>query len=214
MGIAERKEREKEQRRNDILDAAEKVFFSKGIDTATMDEVAETAELSKGTLYLYFKSKEDLCMGINIRGLLILQDLFQQALRREQVGLEKVRAIGEAYFRFFQQHADYFNVMVRFEGNKLDLSDEESMAFQCHLQGEAVLNCVAQAIRSGIEDGSIRKDLDPMKTAYLLWAQSTGVIQIVAVDGEHMQRTHNIKPADLITEFFEFIRNALQTQNS
>ena len=60
MGIAERKEREKEHRRNTILDAAEEVFFSKGINLATMDEVAERAELSKGTLYLYFKNKEEL----------------------------------------------------------------------------------------------------------------------------------------------------------
>ena len=40
MGIAERKEREKEQRRNNIIDAAESVFFSKGIENATMDEIA------------------------------------------------------------------------------------------------------------------------------------------------------------------------------
>ena len=58
MGITERKEREKLQRREDILNAAERVFFSKGHKNSTMDDVAEEAELSKGTLYLYFKSKE------------------------------------------------------------------------------------------------------------------------------------------------------------
>ena len=67
MGIAERREREKDQRRNTILDAAEKVFFSQGINLATMDGVAEEAELSKGTLYLYFKSKEELFLGIACR---------------------------------------------------------------------------------------------------------------------------------------------------
>jgi AcrR family transcriptional regulator len=43
MGTAERREREKQQRKNDILDAAEKVFFQKGLNVATMDEVAEEA---------------------------------------------------------------------------------------------------------------------------------------------------------------------------
>ena len=56
MGIAERKEREKLQRRNDIIDAAERLFFQHGFETPTMDDVAREAELSKGTLYLYFKS--------------------------------------------------------------------------------------------------------------------------------------------------------------
>ena len=50
LGVAERKEREKERRREDIVNAAAKVFFNKGVDHATMDDVAEAAELSKATL--------------------------------------------------------------------------------------------------------------------------------------------------------------------
>ena len=69
MGITERREREKEQRHNDIIDAAEKVFFSRGLEHATMDNVAVEAELSKGTLYLYFKSKEELYLAILLRSL-------------------------------------------------------------------------------------------------------------------------------------------------
>ena len=60
MGTHERKEREKEHRREEILAAAQAVFFEKGLQNSTMDEIAERAELSKGTLYLYYKSKEDL----------------------------------------------------------------------------------------------------------------------------------------------------------
>ena len=68
MGVSERKERERERRREDILDAAEKVFFEKGIDLATMEDVALTAELSKATLYLYFSSKEEIYFAIFVRG--------------------------------------------------------------------------------------------------------------------------------------------------
>jgi TetR/AcrR family transcriptional regulator len=60
MGITERKEREKEQRRNAIIDAAEKIFFTKGMDNSTMDDVAEEAELSKGTL----SSSRSVCAGL------------------------------------------------------------------------------------------------------------------------------------------------------
>jgi AcrR family transcriptional regulator len=72
MGTAERREREKEERRNSILDAAEKVFFSKGVREATMDDIAEEAEVSKGTIYLYFGSKEEVYLGIDLRALKIL----------------------------------------------------------------------------------------------------------------------------------------------
>ena len=73
MGIAERKEREKQQRREEIMQAAEEVFFSKGFEKSTMDDVAEKAELSKGTLYLYFKSKEDLHMAVARKAINLLR---------------------------------------------------------------------------------------------------------------------------------------------
>ena len=75
MGVAERREREKEQRRQAILDAAEHLFFKKGVEDTTMDDVAEAAEFSKGTLYLYFKNREDIYHGIYHRGMEVLKTI-------------------------------------------------------------------------------------------------------------------------------------------
>ena len=58
MSIQERKEREKERRRRQILVAAKKIFSKKGFSRATMEDIAEEAELSPGTLYTYFKNKK------------------------------------------------------------------------------------------------------------------------------------------------------------
>lgn len=63
-----RKEREKEARRTQILDAAARVFSNKSYLEATLDEVAAEAELAKGTLYLYFKNKQDLFVSLMHRG--------------------------------------------------------------------------------------------------------------------------------------------------
>ena len=72
MGVAERRVREKEARRVSILNAAEEVFFEKGFESATMDEVAERAELSKGLLYVYYGNKDDLAHAVAHRGLSII----------------------------------------------------------------------------------------------------------------------------------------------
>ncbi len=213
MGIAERREREKEQRRNDILDAAEKVFFSKGVDQATMDDVAEQAELSKGTIYLYSKSKEELYLGINLRGLNILAEMFKQALKSQSTGIDQVRAIGQAYFEFYKSYPDYFNALLHYEANTYDLTDENSLGWQCHKCGQKTLQIVAEAIQTGIDDATIRSDLVPMKVAVLLWGQSTGVIQIIAIEGEHIQEYHNLNPEELINDYFDFIYYALRSNN-
>lgn len=75
MGIRERREREKEDRKLHIIDAAEKVFFSKGYPDTTMDQIAREAELSRATLYLYFKGKVDVHREIVLRGMDLLHDL-------------------------------------------------------------------------------------------------------------------------------------------
>ena len=63
MGVSERRNQEREQRRHAIVDAALRVFSNKGIADATIDEIAAEAQLGKGTLYYYFSSKEELLKG-------------------------------------------------------------------------------------------------------------------------------------------------------
>ena len=67
MGIPQRRERERNRRRQQILVAARRVFVDKGYWAATMEMIAREAELSSGTLYLYFKSKEELHASLSVR---------------------------------------------------------------------------------------------------------------------------------------------------
>ena len=210
MGTAERREREKLRRKNEIIDAAERIFFSKGLEQATMDEVAVEAELSKGTLYLYFKSKEELYLAVNERGFKILQDLFREAVSNGQNGLDKVRAIGRAYFEYAQKHSDYFNAMLYYEAREFDSSDANSCAQACEKVGTATLKMVAEAIQTGIEDGTIRPDVDPFKTAVVLWGQSSGVVQVHALKGRRLQDKHSLNPDEIVQVSLEMMSRSLQ----
>ena len=214
MGIAERKEREKEQRRNDIIDAAENVFFSKGINLTTMDEVAEKAELSKGTLYLYFKSKGDLYLAITQRALSLLADMFDEAIKQHSTGLDQIRAVGQAYYRYSQIHANYFNTILHYEISQLEMDGAGETLLECHRLGQKVMLLVASTIETGIKDGTIRADLDPVKTAYLLQGQSSGIIQLIARESEHIKSMENFEPQELMTDFTDMMYHALKADNS
>ena len=96
MGIQERKEREKEARREEIISAAEKVFFDKGPANATMDDIAAEAELSKGTLYLYYRTKEDLSIAVTYRGMEIMYTRFKNALGTEESSIKRIFNLPEA----------------------------------------------------------------------------------------------------------------------
>lgn len=210
MGIAERREREKQQRRNDILDAAENVFFEKGLKNATMDEVAEDAELSKGTLYLYFKNKEELYLGITERALTVLKQMFQQAVNGKNTGIEKVRAIGEAYLEYSRKYANYFKMVLYYEMAQTDLEMEQDIQDRCHQLGQQTLEILSQAIIFGIEDSSIRDNVDPIKTAFMLQGMTSGMIQLISREEDHIKNLEKFEPDELMTYFFDFIIDALE----
>jgi len=211
VGIAERREREKEQRKNDIIDAAERVFFGHGHENATMDDVAKEAELSKGTLYLYFKNKEELYLAIHLRGNKILRSLFEKTIDKYKSGLEKTKAIGLAYVEFYKTYPNYFNALIYYESREINFSDEDSVATECLIEGKATLEMLINAIMIGMKDGSIRPDIDPVKTALSLWGQTTGIVQIAALKEKIVLQPHfSLNAEELIEYSFDLILHALK----
>jgi len=212
VGTAERKEREKQRRRNDILDAAEEVFFEKGFRNATMDDVAEKAEVAKGTLYLHFKSREMLQIAINVRAMTVLKERFYAAVAGKPNGAEKLMAIGWAYIRFAEEFPYYFRAMSFFETlgpEDLEKIKDEPGAMASHESGSAILGLMAETVREGQADGSLREDLDPMKTAILLWAGGNGAIQMHRNKGDHMVECHGLPAGFVLDEFMLFCSRSL-----
>lgn len=98
MGIAERKERERDlqqkMRRRQILEAAKRVFHAKGFSSATMEDIAQEAELSPAAIYLYFKNKDDLYVSLNLQLLEYLSDRLERLyLQKGLDAAEKVEAL-------------------------------------------------------------------------------------------------------------------------
>ena len=104
MGVAARRQREKEERKAAILASAEKVFVSKGVGMATMDDIAHEAELSKGTLYLYFDSKDELYLEIAVRAVRDIVTAFEVAEAAPGSGYERMERMLNAYVKFATEH--------------------------------------------------------------------------------------------------------------
>ena len=202
MGIQERKAREKLRRHNEIVDAAERLFFTRGIDRVTMDDIANEAELAKGTLYLYFKNREDLHYAVVLRAIEILNALVRQAYEPGATGLENIRRMGEAYVRFFYQHPDYFRTIMLFDASRF----ERRMKI---LEPESPLMFFRSVIREGQNDGSIRSDVSPEEMAILLWSQVSGVFEFIELRGTILNKL-NIDPSEIIKHQFIILADGLQ----
>lgn len=210
MTIADRRERERQQRRESILDAAERIFFAKGVAASTMDEIADAVELSKGTIYLYFKTKEDLYVGIVERCMHRLIDMFREAERSVDTGLEKVKAMGRALFDFYAESPCHFSALFYHHESipmEIDFDDPRLKPLFEDTNTMAMLSF--EAIQAGIADGSIRPDIDPKKASFALYSMLLGLIRMVAVEEKYLLKKVGLPANDLIAYAFDLVEHAL-----
>lgn len=179
MGTSERKKREKLKRRESIIDAAEKVFFSKGFEATTMDDIAEQSELSKGTLYLYFKSKEDLHLAVAMRSIKILNRLTEGLASQAQNAIDKLNTLGHTFISFAKQYPGHLQSILHVESidfRQLSLSKTE---LKHVIFKESPVKMVMELVQQGVSEGIIRKDISPGIIANMLWTQMLGLFQFV-----------------------------------
>ena len=207
MGIKERKRRDKEARKNSILMAAKRVFFEKGFHAATMDKIAEVAELSKGSLYLHFKSKEELYVSILAEGLEILHKNFTEAVEGIKGWEEIIRSIGRAYFRFYQDYQNYFKILFLFQHGEISSNVPEPLLQTCFEKGTLCLMFLSQALQGGIEAGEVEPS-DPMELAVILWGSINGLICLYEEE-EHRKFVSNCLD-DLINRSIDIMIKGLK----
>ncbi|MEX2583368.1 MAG: TetR/AcrR family transcriptional regulator [Gemmatimonadota bacterium] len=114
MGIAERREREKEALRTRIVEAARDIISDRGLDALSMRSIAERIEYSPGTIYLYFKDKEELLGEVIKAGFERMGEYIEEELAvagPEADAVSQHRALGRAYARFALENTAYFRVM-------------------------------------------------------------------------------------------------------
>lgn len=183
--LADRRREEKERRREEILDAAAAVAAEAGVDAITMDRVARRARLSRALLYVYFLDRTDLQLGLCQRALDLLLARFDSMIAREPTGRGRLAAMGRAYVAFAQELPVYFEVLARFEARSANATEGASANLaSCLAGGDRVHALMTDAIRTGIEDGSIRGDVGQTDAvAIVLWGFMHGVIQLVATKG-------------------------------
>jgi AcrR family transcriptional regulator len=195
LAVAARRERERTARREAILDAAQELIASEGYYGLRMDAVADAAELSKGTLYLYFENKDALCAAVATRLIDTFLPFLQGALDDAETGLDAIRALLHAYYDFTQENPHHFRFALAWlsAGERMDDSTE---AFQTY-RGRVghMLSLVATSLQRGQADGSIRQDIDAFPQAIQIWTSFLGVV-LVGLNREAMQQRVPV-PVDL-----------------
>jgi AcrR family transcriptional regulator len=169
MGIVERREREREEIRQKILDAARELFAAEGYDHVTMRRIADAIEYSPTTIYNHFEDKDDLVRSLCEADFARLLSFMQGTGPSSAPAL--VRQLGHAYARFAIEYPNHYRFLFMTQ-NKLERPEGEEGP------GDAAYDLVRKAAALGLATGElVGRDADTM--AQVLWASLHGVVALL-----------------------------------
>lgn len=193
MGIAERKSREREDRRRNILELTKGLVLEKGVDALSMQDIADAAELSKATLYLYFQSKESLFMEILDEATKSFCAYVEDRIDPEATGIEALNALWSSYIGLFGESEDIIiltGIMRTITpAAPLDSRGDDGTAGDDGIAGDdppsgashaRMRSLIAAILERGRRDGTLDPAMDPRRLSRTVIMIAMAIIDNVA----------------------------------
>lgn len=156
MTVASRRLLEHKRRREQILNAAKKLFDDKGFDSTTVEEVAFRAELGKGTIYSYFKSKEEIYVAIMEKELEILEERMEAAVARADSAIAALYSLYDTFINYHRERRGFIETLF--------VQADQQVSFRLGGMVSGLKNkaatwrmIVGKVLRAGIAGGELRR---------------------------------------------------------
>lgn len=195
-----RRYREKEIRIQSILEAAKKVFFEKGYLKATMEEIAYQAEVTKATIYLYFKAKDDLFYTLMLP---LMDDVRQQLEEVENKldsgkikdGASLIKALFRSFYHGYRFSPETFRIIQLFQQQGLAGELRPEVRNALNDKGRLNFEIGRRILTKGIELKMIKK-ANVYEVADAIWGSIVGVIQLEDIKSDE-KKNHKLKERTL-----------------
>ncbi|MDR1863615.1 MAG: TetR/AcrR family transcriptional regulator [Treponema sp.] len=182
MGITERKKREKEERRKLIMNCAKELILLKGVEGVSMGDIAQKAELSKATVYLYFPSKDGLFRAICENSANAFTEYIRPRLKPGISALEGLREIWRGYLELFGESED----MVIIFSMRRFLDPHDPLAFLDGQDGvsddytSVFFDLIKNLIDQGKEEGTFDQDIDAARVTRIILSLFSYIVETVS----------------------------------
>lgn len=192
-----------EFRTTEILDAARTVFASRGFEGATIDAIALTAGVAKGTVYLYFDSKRDLFLAALREGVLALHAEVAEEMYAAATCEAKLHAFIAGRFQYFSRNREFFRIYYREFTHLLTGTANVQPEFQDLYEQQAAL--LEAVLADGVRSGQLRP-FDVPKTARLIYDL------IRAALAQHILHGEREAPDAPVRTVFDFVWKGIGTK--
>lgn len=193
--------RKREEKEQTILNSAEKMFSQLGYENTKMENIAENIGISKGLVYFYFSSKENLYMALTFQAMRTMNDMFYSVLQENQGknGLDSTMVLAEAYIDFLEKHPFYLELLLNYtslvrssnqKNNQLTDSMMNSIYFRKIKDIHNIpITIFQEEISRGQADGSIHNKRSPNLLYMTLWSLVVGFNQLKSAAAQNNRMT-------------------------
>ena len=201
MGVKDRREREKMELKNKILDAANELFLELGYEKTTMRKIAERIEYNPATIYFYFKNKEEIFYALQKIAFQAFYEAFLKVYESTPNPSERLTKMGRAYIQFALENKSYYDLMfiMRQPMNAVKNSNWKV--------GEKNFEFLKATVKDCIE-ANILPDEDVDALAMMIWAGVHGVVSLVIRD--RMMKFETFDIDFLVRQAFTLFDNFIQ----
>jgi len=188
----EKRKKEKENKRNNILKAARKLFFDKGFKAVTVDSIAAKAAVSKGSIYLYFDSKEEIYAQVLVADNIERHKELLEFNTKEAPAEELLFEYAQHYVDNFLNDKELFRILMTF------MLQTEQMNLTLQQNAELIrttndnIKFISVILQKGIDSGDFLPTIDIRQTQNAIWGLLNGVISLFLFMGNPAKRSEKI----------------------
>jgi AcrR family transcriptional regulator len=172
MTITTRKERQKEELKGKILQAAKELFMQKGFEDTSIRNIAEKIEYSPTTIYLYFKDKDDIFCELHKEGFTLLNQYFRP-LAHVSHPYERLKAINKAYITFALENGEFYDLMFIIRSPMKSIDKDESVWEEGNRSFEFLVNTIKECMAKGYFKG-----MQTEIVAFTVWSMVHGIASL------------------------------------
>jgi len=193
LGLLERRKRERENRKNAILKAARKLFFENGFRTVTIDSIAKKAELSKGSIYLYFKSKEEIYTQILLGDIDKFHEHFTDILKSPANASDAIIQFAKIYVDLFLNDRELFRILMTFMLHTNAMNLPEDLNNHIIKSTNKNIGVIEEIFKYGIERAEFPPTINLRLSRNVLWGLLNGIISLHLFTGIESRREEVIR---------------------
>jgi TetR/AcrR family transcriptional regulator len=197
LGITERRKREKDLRRELAMDAAMAIYNEEGYHAITMEKIAERCEISRASLYLYFKNKDEILIDSIVDHTEYFTDLLKDLYdNRERLKDTLLKELWGRFINFYEKEPDTFNASLYFRNSEIILNLPKDLRNSITESASMVVSLQHKIIEYGVQTG-LFIDCNPMTLSEVIWTSFLGIIQLerskqVLSHKVHLERTREL----------------------